>query len=53
MGVKLPDFIPDMSMRYSFHTYSLPGPSVECHEVSSAFMQKRYFVTAILLTDDV
>ena len=38
---------------HSFYTYSLRGPSVECHEGSSAFLQKHYFVTAILLTNDV
>ena len=32
MGVKLPDFSSGMLILYSFRTYSLPGPIVECHE---------------------
>ena len=50
MGVKLPDFVADMLMLYSFRTYLLSWPIVE---VLSVFLQKRQFLAAILLSDDV
>ena len=53
MGVKLPDFMPDMLMLYSFRTYLLSRPIVDCHEVLSVYLQKRQFLAAILLSDDV
>ena len=40
MGVKVPDFISGMLILYSFRTYSLPGPIVECHEETTARLPK-------------
>ena len=40
MGVKVPDFISGMLILYSFRTYSLPGPTVECHEETTARLPK-------------
>ena len=53
MGVKLPDFMPNMPMLYSFRTYLLSRPTVESHEVLSVFLQKHQFLAAILLSNDV
>ena len=53
MGVKLPDFMPDMPMLHSFRTYLLSRPIVDCHEVLSVILQKRQFLAAILLSNDV
>ena len=40
MGVKVPDFISGMLILYSFRTYSLAGPIVECHEETTAHLPK-------------
>ena len=53
MGVKLLDLMPDMPMLYSFRTYLLSRAIVDCHKVLSVFLQKRQFLAAILLSNDV
>ena len=40
MGVKLPDFMPDMPMLYSFRMYLLSRAIVEWHEVTTACLPK-------------
>ena len=40
MGVKVQDFISGMLILYSFRTYSLPSPTVECHEEMTARLPK-------------
>ena len=39
--------------RAEVSTYLLSRPIVDCHEVLSVFLQKRQFLAAILLSDDV
>ena len=40
MGVKLPDFISNMPMLYSFCTFPLSQPIVECHEETTPRLLK-------------
>ena len=38
--IKLPDFISNMPMLYSFRTFPLPWPIVECLEETTARLPK-------------